>query len=323
MSDGSQRDPADAAKPSDSTSEASGTGAGDDGRQESRSATRTQERAGGPSQGNSIGRSLLMFLKEVVIVVVLAVVLPLVLKTWFVQSFWIPSGSMNNTLVKDDRVSVSKLTPRFFDLKRGDIVVFADPGEWLTDVVPPQQGPVAERINSVLSWVGLLPNDEGNHLIKRIIGLPGDKVQCCTADGRLLVNNAPITEPYVYPGDRPSDITFDITVPADHLWVMGDHRSNSKDSRYNDAPADNGSLGSVPIDNVVGRAFAVVWPLSKLSWLSTPESTFARVPDPGAAPADPTPGEPGQTSPAPPATEPTPAPTPSPSPTAATPAGTP
>lgn len=238
----------------------------------------------GAQAGHSIGHSLLLFLKEVVIVVVLAVVLSLILKTWFVQSFWIPSGSMNNTLVKDDRVSVSKLTPRFFALSRGDIVVFEDPGGWLTDVQPPQQGPVAERINSALSWIGLLPNDEGNHLIKRVIGLPGDHVQCCTADGRLLVNGTPITEPYVYPGDAPSERTFDIRVPADSVWVMGDHRSNSRDSRYNDEPSNNGSNGSVPIDKVVGRSFAVVWPLSKLAWLSTPDNTFALVPAAGASP---------------------------------------
>ncbi|WP_084343399.1 signal peptidase I [Piscicoccus intestinalis] len=234
--------------------------------------------------GHGIGHSLLMFLKEVVIVVVLAVVLSLVLKTWFVQSFWIPSGSMNNTLVRDDRVSVSKLTPGPFDLNRGDIVVFADPGGWLTDAVPPQQGPVAERINSALTWVGLLPNDEGNHLIKRVIGLPGDHVQCCNADGRLLVNGTPVTEPYVYPGDTPSDLEFDITVPAGKVWVMGDHRSNSRDSRYNDAPEHNGTNGSVPIDMVVGRAFAVVWPLSKLTWLGEPEGTFTGVPAPTAEP---------------------------------------
>ncbi|MDO5711300.1 MAG: signal peptidase I [Micrococcales bacterium] len=236
--------------------------------------------------------SLLIFLREVVIVVVLAVVLSLILKTWFVQSFWIPSGSMNNTLVKDDRVSVSKLTPGVFELGRGDIVVFEDPGQWLADTVTPEQGPVASKINSALAWVGLLPNDEGNHLIKRVVGLPGDHVKCCTADGRLLVNDVPITEPYVYPGDDPSDIPFDITVPAGKVWVMGDHRSDSKDSRYNDAPGNDGVNGSVPIDHVVGRAFAVVWPLSKLTWLGAPSNTFARVPAVGELTGTPTSGAP-------------------------------
>lgn len=276
-----------------------------------RGGARSQRKPAGG--GGGIGHSLLLFLKEVVIVVVLAVVLSLILKTWFVQSFWIPSGSMNNTLVRDDRVSVSKLSPGVSDLNRGDIVVFEDPGGWLVDAPPPEQGPVAARINSALSWIGLLPNDEGNHLIKRIVGLPGDRVQCCTADGRLSVNGTPITEPYVYPGDQPSDTTFDITVPADKVWVMGDHRSNSKDSRYNDGPQEDGTNGSVPMDNVVGRAFAVVWPLSKLTWLAEPANTFARVPEADEATPSPGPSTPaGASSPASPSPSPARPATPSP-----------
>ena len=268
------------------------------------------------AERHGILHNLLVFLREVVIVVVLAVVLSLILKTWFVQSFWIPSGSMNNTLVKDDRVSVSKLTPGVFALERGDIIVFADPGHWLEDTVTPEQGPVASKINSALTWIGLLPNDEGNHLIKRVIGMPGDRVKCCTADRRLLVNDVPITEPYVYPGDDPSDLAFDITVPADKVWVMGDHRSDSKDSRYNDGPTNDGTNGSVPIDHVVGRAFVVVWPLSKLQWLSNPSNTFARVP---AAGASPTPGGDGGSM----TNQPTAARSPAGAATGATPAATP
>ncbi|WP_168583595.1 signal peptidase I [Gephyromycinifex aptenodytis] len=244
--------------------------------------------AGGVHRGGtSVLRGLLLFLKEVVIVVVLAVVLSLIAKTWLVQSFWIPSASMNTTLVRDDRVIVSKLTPGPFALGHGDIVVFEDPGGWLDPgVKPAEQTGVTASINHALTWVGLLPEDKGNHLIKRVIGLPGDRVQCCSADGRLIVNGTAITEPYVNFGDEPSEINFDITVPAGKVWVMGDHRSDSRDSRYQpeNGPGGLSEAGTVPIDRVVGRAFAVVWPLTNLQWLGEPKETFAKVPVPSSTP---------------------------------------
>lgn len=244
----------------------------------------------------SLWRSLYVFVKEIVIVVVLAVVLSLIAKTWLVQTFWIPSASMMSTLVRDDRVLVSKLTPGPFDLERGDIVVFADPGGWLDPSIqsPTPSSGIGGAINSTLTWVGLLPEDEGNHLIKRVIGLPGDKVACCSTDGRVTVNGTPITEPYLHPGDAPSDVEFDITVPAGKVWVMGDHRSDSRDSRYQEGDGDLGKVGSVPIDHIVGRAFAVVWPLNRLTWLGDQQETFGTVPAPSAAPAqNPTPAAAG------------------------------
>lgn len=235
---------------------------------------------------NSIARSLFVFVKEIVIVVALAVVLSLIAKTWLVQTFWIPSASMMSTLIRDDRVLVSKLTPGPFDLQRGDIVVFADPGGWLSeiDLPTPPQG-VGGAINKALTWVGLLPEDEGNHLIKRIVGMPGDHVACCTPDGKLTVNDKPLNEPYLHPGDSTDQVQFDVAVPEGRLWVMGDHRSDSRDSRFQVGDGDMGMVGSVPIDNVVGRAFAVVWPLNRMTWLSRPDDTFADVPQPAAAPA--------------------------------------
>ena len=145
------------------------------------------------------------------------------------QPFHIPSGSMEDTLIKDDRVLVSKLTPGPFALHRGDIVVFTDPDHWLGDVAPVERSP----LRSALIFLGLVPDDSHEHLIKRVIGLPGDHVTCCTAGGQITVNGSPITEPYIKPGDSPGGgrSAFDIVVPADKVWVMGDHRSDSADSR--------------------------------------------------------------------------------------------
>ena len=250
--------------------------------------SRAEQPAGASAAGGreSLGHGLLAFVKEIVIIVALAVVLSLVAKTWLVQTFWIPSASMMNTLVRDDRVLVSKLTPSPFELERGDVVVFADPGGWLDPrVEAPRQRGFGARVNEALTWVGLLPEDEGNHLIKRVVGLPGDRVVCCSADGRITVNGTPVDEPYLHPGDTPSDIPFDVTVPAGRVWVMGDHRSDSRDSRYQEGDGDPGMVGSVPVDNIVGRAFAVVWPLNRLTWLGEPQQTFAGVPSPSTTPA--------------------------------------
>lgn len=233
----------------------------------------------GQHAGGGFMRALWAFIRELVIIVVFALFISFVVKTWLLQSFYIPSGSMMNTLVKDDRVVVSKLTPSLFEVRRGDIVVFEDPGGWL----PPDHAlPESSGLSRVLTWVGVLPEDEGNHLIKRVIGVPGDKVSCCTADGKLMVNGTPVDEPYLFPGAPPSSRTFDITVPADHLWVMGDNRDHSRDSRFTDAPANDGSDGSIPVSGVVGRSFAIIWPLSRATWLNGGGEAFVNVPAPTA-----------------------------------------
>ena len=231
-----------------------------------------------PPQDRGSSGALFALVRETVTVVVIALGLSLLIKTFLVQAFFIPSQSMENTLLIGDRVLVSKLTPGPIDLKRGDVVVFKDPGGWLPSTPPVDEGPLRDGFRDVLTFVGLLPADSGDHLIKRVIGLPGDKVICCDAKGRITVNGAPIQEPYLYPGDQPSEgKTFNTTVPAGRLWVMGDHREVSQDSRFHPELAG----GTVSIkDDVVGRAFVVVWPFSHAKILHNPGSVFADVPRP-------------------------------------------
>lgn len=204
-----------------------------------------------------------------------ALVLSMLIKTFLVQAFYIPSGSMEDTLAIGDRVLVSKLAPGPLGLHRGDVVVFRDPGGWL-----PADGHVrATGLRGVVvdafTFVGLLPQDSGEHLIKRVIGLPGDTVACCDASGRVSVNGVPLDEPYLAPGAVPSELEFSVVVPDESLWVMGDNRQNSQDSRYQQG--DPGG-GAVPIDQVVGAAFVTVWPVDRWQLLRNPGATFAEVP---------------------------------------------
>jgi signal peptidase I len=220
--------------------------------------------------------ALFSLLREVVLVLVIALGLSLLIKTFLVQAFFIPSPSMESTLISGDRVLVSKLTPGPFDLKRGDIVVFSDPGGWLQDSPAAPEGSLREGIRSGLTFVGLLPANSDEHLIKRLIGLPGDKVVCCDTMGKITVNGKALDEPYVYAGDDPSDKKFSVTVPTGRIWVMGDHRSVSQDSRFH-PELDS---GMVPIKDVVGKTFIKVWPLDRFGLLHNPSSTFAGVPAP-------------------------------------------
>ena len=233
-------------------------------------------------------------IKEILIIAVMALVLSFIVKTWLIQAFYIPSGSMENTLVRDDRVIVSKLTPGPFDLNRGDIVVFRDPGNWLGTVPETNEGGTRESVRRVLQFVGLVPDDSDDHLIKRVIGLPGDHVVCCDKNGQLTINGVSITEPYIKPGDTPGGgkASFDITVPPGKVWVMGDHRSDSSDSRFHDD--GTGATGSVPIEDITGRSVMIVWPIDHVKWLSVPERVYSDVPPASGQPA-PTPASTGAT----------------------------
>ncbi|MCL2465474.1 MAG: signal peptidase I, partial [Micrococcales bacterium] len=199
-------------------------------------------------------------------------------KTFLVQSFWIPSASMNDTLMQNDRILVSKLAPGPLQIHRGDIVVFKDPGGWLEGEVLPSVGGFQRMVNNVLTFVGLRPVDAGEHLVKRVIGLPGDHVACTGPLAQVTVNGVAIDEqPYLAPGATPCGQPFDVTVPPNSLWVMGDNRDDSADSR---AHLTSPSGPFVPIANVVGVAFVVVWPANHWAALRNPGATFANVPNP-------------------------------------------
>lgn len=217
------------------------------------------------------------WLTETVVVVATALVLSLLVKTFLVQAFWIPSGSMQDTLVLNDRVMVSKLRPGPFDLRRGDIVVFTDPGTWLGDQPVPEQTGWTGALDDVLTFVGLRAQDNGDHLIKRVIGLPGDRVSCEGPGEPVLVNGVELDESYLAEGAQPSELAFDVLVPPGYLWVMGDNRQQSADSRRH--MGDPGG-GAVSMDLVVGTAFVRLWPLDRLGTLPNPEAVFAGVPDP-------------------------------------------
>jgi signal peptidase I len=164
---------------------------------------------------------------------------------------------MEDTLRIKDRVAVNKVPFISKTIKRGDIVVFHDPDHWLSDPLPSTESKIIATLREGLIAVGVLPNPAKQHLVKRVIGVGGDHVVCCDNNKMITVNGKALNEPYIFKGDNPSDMNFDITVPVGKLWVMGDHRGASADSRYHQ---DDINKGMVPVSKVVGRVVAVIWP---------------------------------------------------------------
>ena len=209
------------------------------------------------------------FWREFPILVAVALLLAVVIKTYALQAFFIPSGSMENTLEVNDRVLVNKLVYHFRGIHRGDIVVFNGDGSWYPGTVPTAGNVFSNFWDNLTGMFGF--GHPGVILVKRVIGLPGDHVACCDAQGRVTVNGVPLSESsYLFPGDAPSLTRFNITVPTGQLWVMGDHRSVSEDSR--DHLGDPGG-GTIPESAVIGRAFIIIWPPSRWRILPIP-STF-------------------------------------------------
>jgi len=217
--------------------------------------------------------------RELPILLVIALVVALIIKTFVVQAFFIPSGSMENTLLIGDKILVNKLVYHVRSIEPGDIVVFNGEGSW--DPSPPQArpsgNPVARVYNATLrplfhSIAGLFGTPIGQtDYVKRVIGVPGDHVACCNAQGLVTVNGVPLHEQsYLYPGNRPSQMRFNVTVPPGRIWVMGDHRAISDDSRLHRSSPDG---GTVPESKVIGRAFVIVWPPSRWRILPIP-ATF-------------------------------------------------
>jgi signal peptidase I len=194
------------------------------------------------------------------------------IKAFLVQAFWIPSQSMEQTLLINDRVLVNKVVYQFRDVHRGEVVVFNGEGtgfESKINYVAEPSNLVSRVVRGAQSLLGLgAPSDKD--FIKRVIGVAGDVVACCDDQGRVTVNGQPLDEPYVYPAGYPQSPFDPTTVPAGQLWVMGDHRGDSSDSRAN---------GPIPEDKVVGKAFVRVWPLSRVGSLRMP-ATFAHIGDP-------------------------------------------
>ena len=206
--------------------------------------------SGGRKPAARRGRRKRSFWREFPILVAVALLLAVVIKTYAIQAFFIPSGSMENTLEINDRVLVNKLVYDVRGIHRGDIVVFNGDGSWDPGTVPADTNFVVKFAQGFASMFGF--GHPGDILIKRVIGLPGDKVACCDAQGRVTVNGVPLTEgSYLYPGDQPSEMHFNVVVPQGHLWVLGDHRSDSADSRFH---AASGFDGTIPENEVVGRA---------------------------------------------------------------------
>jgi signal peptidase I len=200
-------------------------------------------------------------LREFPVLVIVALAVSIVIKTFLVQFFFIPSGSMENTLQVNDRVAVNKVPFIGKSIKRGDVVVFRDPDNWLPEPYTGDENKYLAKVKEAFVAVGVLPNPTKQFLVKRVIGVAGDKVECCSKNKKLMINGVEIDEPYIFAGNAASDTDFNVTVPEGKIWVMGDHRGASADSRYHQDDINN---GMVPTFRITGKVVGIIWPLKNL-----------------------------------------------------------
>ena len=209
-------------------------------------------------------------------VILYALVIAFLVKTFLLRGFYIPSGSMEQTLQVNDRVFINVAGSYFSEPKRGDVIVFKDSQGWI-----PSTQKTSSPLKDALSFAGILPDTSSNFLVKRVIGTPGDVVES-DGNGKIKVNGVEITEPYLYPGNPPSEVPFKVTVPAGKYFVMGDHRSNSADSRYHISDG----TAFISKDDVQGNVFVVAWPLNHFGLLTDESSVFSSVPAPTSTPSE-------------------------------------
>ena len=209
-------------------------------------------------------------------VILYALVIAFLVKTFLLRGFYIPSGSMEQTLQVNDRVFINVAGSYFSDPKRGDVIVFKDSQGWI-----PSTQKTSSPLKDALSFAGILPDTSSNFLVKRVIGTPGDVVES-DGNGKIKVNGVEITEPYLYPGNPPSEMPFKVTVPAGKYFVMGDHRSNSADSRYHISDG----TAFISKDDVQGNVFVVAWPLNHFGLLQDQSSVFSSIPAPTSTPSE-------------------------------------
>ena len=220
------------------------------------------------------GRGWKIFLRDILFIFLAALLISFLIKTFLIRSFYIPSDSMNSTLIQNDRIIVNQLEPGLIPISHGDVVVFRDPGNWLPPKVDAPVNGFVGAVDAVLGFIGISAPDSNDHLIKRVIGLPGDVVKCCNDFGQITVNEIPLNEPYILLPDGVTKATrddFEVTVPKGKLWVMGDNRYNSADSAFH---RNDPTGGFVPISNMVGRALLISWPFDRWSWLDNYPVTF-------------------------------------------------